>query len=162
MPSIDQIDNMQRANFQQCKKLVDIISLRIQQAELDIKILENLSAPGDDFSDIIKGHQKNIEILNLNKKVYILKAKFINAFLLRDLELLKTLHQQQTEISSDFLLCVSEIINDDNINLSSIGLVDRDERKSEDTYLKICNNEKNAHEGQLEYIEFLENYLSIV
>jgi hypothetical protein len=93
-----------------------------------------------------------------NKKIHILRVKFNNAFLLRNLELLKTLNKEYLECSSDFLSVLNELIeNGEEVTSTSLKGT---ERRGEDTYLAICNDEKHEYEKQLNLIEDLEYYQS--
>mgnify|MGYP003660391425 CR=1 FL=1 len=101
---------------------------------------------------------RNHSFQKLNKKVHILKVKVNNAFLLRDLELLKTLNKEYLECSSDLLSLLNELI-EDGVSMTSTGLSGT-KRSGENTYLAICNDEKNEYQKQLTLIENLEYYQS--
>jgi len=132
------IDTDLRKEYIQLKELVDRINSKICLC--------------CDCDNSFKNFQK------ANKKVHILKVKFNNAFLLRDLELLKTLNKEYLECSSDFLSVLNELIENGE-EITSTGL-NGTERRGEDTYLAICNDEKHEYEKQLNLIEDLEYYQS--
>jgi hypothetical protein len=103
----------------------------------------------------------DLEVFNFhteNKKVHILKAKFNNAFLKRDLELLKTLNKKYLESSSNLLSLLNESI-ENGVPCSSTSLTGT-KRVGENGYLAICNIEKLEYQKQLILIENLEYYLS--
>ena len=104
------------------------------------------------------GDSRAISFQKANKKIHILMVKFNNAFLLRDLELLKTLNKEYLECSSDFLSVLNEIIEEGEYHIA-VDLSGA-ERRGEDSYLTICNDEKRIYETQLNLIEKLEYYQS--
>ena len=137
--NMKKIDTMLRKEYIQLKELVDRINTKICGV--------------CDCDNSFQNFQK------ANKKVHILKVKFNNAFLLRDLELLKTLNKEYLECSSDFLSVLNELIENGE-EITSTGLDSEIERRGEDSYLAICNDEKRTYEKQLNLIEDLEYYQS--
>lgn len=124
-----------------------------------IKLKETVDRINSKIYDIRDcGDSRAISFQKANKKLYILMAKFINAFLLRDLELLKTLNKEYLECSSNFLSFLNELIEDgvDHLAIDLDGI----EKRGENSYLIICNDEKNIYQRQLTLIENLENYQS--
>jgi hypothetical protein len=101
----------------------------------------------------------NISFQKANKKVHILKLKFIKAFLLRDLELLKTLNKEYLECCSDLKSLLTELIKEINTfkisgeNIAPINLIENWEISRE-----IFNG--NELKKQQTLIEFLEYYQS--
>jgi hypothetical protein len=132
-------DTIMRKEYIKLKKVVDIINSKIC-----------------DICDC--GDSRAISFQKANKKIHILRVKFNNAFLLRDLELLKTLNKEYFECSSDFLSVLNEIIEEGEYH-AAVDL-NGSEKHGENSYLAICNDEKRTYEIQLNLIENLEYYQS--
>jgi len=124
-----------------------------------IKIKESVDEINSTIYDMRDcGDSRAISLQKANKKSHILMVKCINAFLLRDLELLKTLNKEYLECSSNFLSFFNELMEDEEVDL---GIdVNGIEKRGENSYLILCNDEKITYETQLTLIENLENYQS--
>ena len=137
-----------------CMKETDTL-LRKQYIKLK-ETVDRINSQIYDMRDC--GDSRAISFQKANKKLYILMAKFINAFLLRDLELLKTLNKEYLECSSNLLSFYNELL-EDGVDDLAIDL-DGTKKRGENSYLIICNEEKNTYQKQLTLIENLEYYQS--
>lgn len=147
MEDFKELDTILREEFLESKKNVDILD----------GMIDYLSSRDSDDS--------RISGIKLNKKVIVLKAKIINAFLLRDLELLKTLTEKYLEKSSEFISNLAdEIAGGEHIisteHITSINL-DGTTDSGENSYLEFCNREKQANEIYLYMIKILEKSKSV-
>ena len=137
MPTFEETDKDLRKIFLDIQEQVGIIQEQI-----------------DETCDCCQEMFKNF--LKLEKRKCIVFAKFINAFLSRDLELLKTLNKKYSDISSDYISEYSEIQNSEDFRLSFIDLDSGTKKIGDDGFLTICNREKAYYDIQIELIEILE------
>tara|TARA_R110000868_G_scaffold349847_1_gene611170 strand:+ start:132 stop:548 length:417 start_codon:yes stop_codon:yes gene_type:complete len=136
MEDFKELDKILRENFLETKKNADVID----------RLIHYLSSLNSDDSRILN--------LKLNKKIFVLKVKIINAFLLRDLKLLKTLTEKYLETSSEFL---SNIADDIASGQKTVSInLDGTFESGEAPYLKCCNGEKEYYETCLTLIRYLE------
>tara|TARA_R110000868_G_scaffold404083_1_gene681928 strand:- start:100 stop:570 length:471 start_codon:yes stop_codon:yes gene_type:complete len=112
----------------------------------------------DETCDDCQERFKNF--LKLEKRKCIVYAKFINAFLSRDLKLLKTLNKKYSDISSDFISEYSEIQNSEDLRVSFIDLDSGITKIGDDGFLNICNMEREYYDNQIELIEILEIFFT--
>ena len=133
---MEEVDTMLREEFLETKKNADMMD----------RWIHYLSSLNSDDS--------RISFIKLNKKIFVLKAKIINAFLLRDLKLLKTLTEKYLETSSEFLSNIADNIASGE-KMLSVNL-DGTFESGEAPYLKSCNSEKNNYEACLTLIRYLE------
>jgi hypothetical protein len=141
MPTFEETDKDLRKIFLDIQEQVGIIQEQI-----------------DDTCDCCREMFKNF--LKLEKRKCIVYAKFINAFLSRDLELLKTLNKKYSDISSDYISEYSEIQNSENFRLSFIDVDSGITKIGDDGFLNICNREKEYYDTQIELIEILEIFFT--
>jgi hypothetical protein len=138
MPTIENVDKILIKRFLDIKEQVQIIQNQIIET-CDV-IFENL--------------------LNLQKRKCIIYAKFINAFLSRDLELLKTLNKKYSDISSDYITECSELHNLPGL-LKTKSLDDGSIRSGDHSFLNTCNMEKKIYEDQQTLIQLLDMNLRL-
>lgn len=143
MPTFEETDKDLRKIFLDIQEQVGIIQEQI-----------------DDTCDCCQEMFKNF--LKLEKRKCIVYAKFINAFLSRDLELLKTLNKKYSDISSDYISEYSEIQNSENFRLSFIDVDSGIRKIGDDGFLNICNREKEYYDTQIELIEILEGAIRFI
>ena len=141
MPTFEETDKDLRKLFLDIQEQVGIIQ-------------EQIDETCDDCQERFKS------FLKLEKRKCIVYAKFINAFLSRDLELLKTLNKKYSDISSDYISEYSEIQNSENFRLSFIDVDSGITKIGDDGFLIICNREKEYYDNQIELIEILEIFFT--
>ena len=133
---MEELDTILRENFLENKKNADVMD----------RLIHYLSSLNSDDSRILD--------FKLNKKIFVLRAKIINAFLLRDLKLLKTLTEKYLETSSEFLSNIADDIASGEKTLSI--KLDGTFESGEAPYLNCCNGEKEYYETCLTLIRYLE------
>jgi len=82
----------------------------------------------------------------LLKKVLVTRGKFINAFLTKDLELMIKLKKRYLEISCDLLSEQEEYIGEACIFSDPDGSLICEGKTNENSYLMLCNNEKDFND----------------
>jgi hypothetical protein len=122
------------------------LSIQAQVEHIQKQINESCDCCDEMFKNFLK----------LEKRKLIVYAKFINAFLSRDLELLKTLNKKYSDTSSDYISEYSEIQNSEDYRLSFIDLDSGTKKIGDDGFLTVCNTEKRYYEHQIGLIEILE------
>lgn len=92
----------------------------------------------------------------LLKKVLITRGKFINAFLTKDLELMIKLKKRYLEISCDLLSEQEEYIGEACIFSDPDGSLICEGKTNENSYLMLCNNEKDFNDYMNDCIHIVQ------
>lgn len=130
------------------------LDILLREEFLEVKTNATILNQMIDYLSSRNSNDSRISFIKLNKKIFVLKAKIINAFLLRDLKLLKTLTEKYLETSSEFLSNIADDIAG-GVDTVSINL-DGTFESGEFPYLQCCNSEKDNYETYLSLIRCLE------